>query len=250
MQGITYVTLSAQIALQKELETVANNVANSDTAGFKADRPLFESYLDPLQTPGGGGVTFVQDAASYIDRSSGEIETTGNPLDIALDGKGYLSVATKQGTMYSRDGHLQAGSDNTLLGDGGNPLLGADGAPIQLPDGYTQIQIKADGSIKAKVSGRWTDVAQIGVYMPNDPTQVQKSGSGLLSAPQNDMQAVTPDLGGARIIQGSVESSTVKPMKEIANMTELSRAYDRLQSVLNEENDIEEKMIDTLSKPS
>jgi len=250
MQSITYVTLSAQIALQKELETVANNVANSDTAGFKADRPVFESYLDPLQTPGGGGVAFVQDAASYIDRGGGEIETTGNPLDIALDGNGYLSVSTNQGTMYSRSGHLQVGSDNTLLGEGGNPVLGSDGAPIQMPDGYTQIQIKGDGSIKALVNGRWTDVAQIGVYLPSDPSLVQKSGNGLLTAPQQAMQAVTPDTGGARIVQGSVESSTVKPMKEIANMTELSRAYDRLQSLLNEDNDIEEKMIDTLSKPS
>jgi flagellar basal-body rod protein FlgF len=192
----------------------------------------------------------VQDAGSYIDRSTGELETTGNPFDIALDGKGYLGVATQQGTMYSRDGHLQVGSDNTLLGDGGSPVLGADGSPIQLPDGYSQIQIKGDGSIKALVNGRWTDVAQIGVFMPNDPTLMQQSGSGLLSAPQNAMQPVTPDIGGAKIVQGSIESSTVKPMKEIANMTELSRAYDRLQSLLTEDSDLEEKMIDALSRES
>ncbi len=248
MQATSYVTLSAQIALQKQLETVANNVANANTAGFKADRPLFQSYID--QQSGPGGVAFVQDAATYIDRSSGPIDSTSNPLDIALNGEGYLAIATPQGTMYSRDGHLQVGSDNTLLGDGGNPVLGSDGAPIQIPDGYSQIVIKADGSIKAMVNQRLVDVAQIGVFRPSNPIVMRKGGNGLLTAPQSEMQQVTPNDGGARVQQGFIEGSTVQPMKEIANMTELSRAYDRLQSLLSDENDRETKMIDALSHQS
>ena len=101
MDATTYVTLSAQISLQKQLETVANNVANASTAGFKADRPLFQSYIDQASEPD-GGVAFVQDAATYVDRSSGPIESTGNPLDIALNGDGYLAVATPQGTSDTR----------------------------------------------------------------------------------------------------------------------------------------------------
>jgi flagellar basal-body rod protein FlgF len=248
MDATSYVTLSAQIALEKQLDTVANNVANTSTSGFKADRPLFQSYIDRVSaTPNDSGVAFVQDAGTYIDRSSGSMENTGNPMDIALDGQGYLGVNTPDGPMYSRDGHLKVGADNTLLGAGGLPVLGSDGSPIQIPDGYAELQIKADGSIKAMVNQRLVDVAQIGVFKPDDPNSLRKDGNGLLTAPQGTMQPVTPNDGGARVVQGSLEGSTVKPMVEIANMTELSRAYDRLNSLLSDENDREQKMIDTLS---
>ena len=117
-----------------------------------------------------------------------------------------------------------------------------------MPDGYTELQIKADGSIKAMVNDRLTDVAQIGVFRASNPNVIRKGGDGLLTAPQSAMQPVTPADGGARVVQGSIEGSTVQPMAEIANMTELSRAYDRLQSLLSGENDREQKMIDALSR--
>jgi flagellar basal-body rod protein FlgF len=249
MDTTTYVALSAQVALQKQLETVANNVANSNTAGFKADRPFFQSYLEPLSGPG-GGVSFVQDAATYIDRTSGPMEITSNPLDIALDGEGYLSVAGSQGTEYTRDGHLKVGPDGTLSDTSGRAVLGADGSPIQLPQGFQDVEIKSNGNIKVTVDGRQQDIGQIGVFRPSNPNLVRKGGDGLLTAPQSEMQPATPDDGGARVVQGSIEGSTVQPMKEIANMTELSRAYERLQTMMTNESDRERKMIDALGHPS
>jgi flagellar basal-body rod protein FlgF len=249
MDTTTYVALAAQVALQKELETVANNVANANTAGFKADRSFFESYLEPLDGPG-GGVTFVQDAATYIDQSSGPIEVTSNPLDIALDGDGYLAVTTSQGTEYTRDGHLRVGPDGTLVDASGRSVLGVDGAPIQMPDGFQDPEIRNNGDLKVTVNGLQQDVAQIGVFRPSRPNLVRKGGDGLLTAPQSEMQPSSPDDGGARIVQGSVEGSTVQPMKEIANMTELTRAYERLQTMLQNESDRERKMIDALGHPA
>jgi flagellar basal-body rod protein FlgF len=245
MDTTTYVALAAQVALQKELETVANNVANSNTAGFKADRSFFESFLEPLDGPG-GGVSFVQDAATYIDQASGPIEVTGNPLDIALDGEGYFAVAATVGTEYSRNGHLRVGPDGTLVDASGRTVLGADSAPIQMPDGFEDPEIKNNGKLIVTVNGRQQDVGQIGVFRATNPNLVRKAGDGLLTAPQSEMQPITPDDGGARIVQGSVEGSTVQPMKEIANMTELTRAYERLQTMLQNESDRERKMIDTL----
>jgi flagellar basal-body rod protein FlgF len=249
MDTTTYVALAAQVALQKELETVANNVANANTAGFKADRPFFESYIEPLDGPG-GGVSFVQDAATYIDQNSGPIEVTGNPLDIALDGDGYLAVATAQGTEYTRDGRLHVGPDGTLTDASGRSVLATDGSPIQMPDGFQDPEIKNDGHLKVTVNGRQQDVAQIGVFGSSNPNTVRKGGDGLLTALQSEMQPTSPDDGGARIVQGSVEGSTVQPMKEIANMTELTRAYERLQTMLQNESDRERKMIDTLGHPT
>jgi flagellar basal-body rod protein FlgF len=245
MDTTTYVALSAQVALQKQLETVANNVANANTAGFKADRPFFQSYLERLAGPG-GGVSFVQDAATYIDRSSGPIDITGNPLDIALDGDGYLAVAGATGTQYTRDGHLKVGADGTLTDSAGRSILGSDGSPIQMPDGFQNVEFRSNGNIKVTVNNRQQDIGQIGVFRPGNPNAVRKGGDGLLTAPQGEMQPTTPDDGGARIVQGSVEGSTVQPMKEIANMTELSRAYERLQTMMSNESDRERKMIDAL----
>src|ERR1700722_8119189 len=146
MDTTTYVALSAQVALQKELETVADNVSNSATAGFKADRPFFQTFVDQLGGPGGGpggDVSFVEDAATYIDRASGPMEITNNPLDIALDGEGFLAVAAAQGTEYSRDGHLRISSDGTLSDAAGHAILGSDGGPIQLPSGFEDIEIRS-----------------------------------------------------------------------------------------------------------
>lgn len=248
MDTTTYVALSAQVALQKQLETVANNVANANTAGFKADRPFFQSYLAPLKGPG-GGVSFVQDAATYIDRASGPIEITGNPLDIALDGDGYLAVSGPQGTEYTRDGHMRVGADGTLTDSEGRSILGSDGSPIQMPDGFQGVEIRNNGNIKALVNGRQQDIGQIGVYRAANANAVRKGGDGLLTAPDGEMQPAAPGDGGARVVQGSIEGSTVQPMKEIANMTELSRAYERLQTMLSNESDREHKMIDALGHP-
>jgi flagellar basal-body rod protein FlgF len=249
MDTTTYVALAAQVALQKELETVANNVANANTSGFKADRSFFESFLEPLDGPG-GGVSFVQDAATYIDQASGPIEVTGSPHDIALDGQGYLAVTTQVGTEYTRNGHLKIGPDGTLVDADGRSVLGADSAPIQMPDGFEDPEIKNNGKLRVTVNGRQQDVGQIGVFRPTSPNLIRKAGDGLLTAPQGEMQPISPDDGGARIVQGSVEGSTVQPMKEIANMTELTRAYERLQTMLQNESDRERKMIDALGHPT
>ena len=112
MEGPTYVTLSAQVALE-QLEVVANNVANVSTSGFKADRQLFQSYVDQLNVPG-DSISFVQDRATYIDQTAGPIQVTGNALDVAINGDGYLSVSTPKGTEYTRDGRLQTSADGTL----------------------------------------------------------------------------------------------------------------------------------------
>lgn len=249
MDTTTYVAIAAQVALQKELETVANNVANANTAGFKADRSYFESYLEPLQGPG-GSVSFVQDAATYVDQASGPIEVTSNPLDIALDGNGFLAVAAAQGTEYTRDGHLRVGPDGTLQDALGRALLGSDSSPIQMPDGFQDVEVKDDGTLRVTVNGQQQIVAQIGVFRPTNANLIRKGGDGLLTAPPGEMQATTPDDGGARIVQGAVEGSTVQPIKEIANMTELTRAYERLQTILQDESGRELKMIDALGHPT
>ncbi len=249
MEGPTYVTLSAQIALQKELDVVANNVANASTTGFKADRQLFQSYVDMLNVPG-GSIDFVQDRATYIDRSAGPIEATDNALDVAVQGDGYLSVGGPQGTSYTRNGHLQVGQDGTLEDSSGRPVLSPDGTPIQLPQQYTDLQIQADGSVNVRVRGVWQNVGQIGTFRPTDPLALRKSGDGQLTDPSNAMQPIEAGDPASHLVQGALEGSTVQPVREIANMTELGRAYEQLQTLLSDDNDRERKMIAALGQPA
>jgi flagellar basal-body rod protein FlgF len=247
MEGPTYVALSAQVALQRHLEVVANNVANTSTAGFKADRQLFQSYVSRLAVPG-GSVSFMQDRATYIDQRAAELQPTGNPLDVAVQGEGFFGIATPQGTKYTRDGRMHVqGRDNTLVDAAGRAFLGDDGQPITLPASFTGLTVRADGSIRVTVDGRPQEVGRLGTFRPVDPMAMRKSGDGLLET----TAGMTPiDVGDklSSVVQQALEGSSVQPVVEIANMTELSRAYERLQTLLSDDNDRERRMIDALSR--
>jgi flagellar basal-body rod protein FlgF len=247
MEGPTYVALSAQVALQRHLEVVANNIANANTTGYKADRQLFQSYVNRLNVPG-GQVAFVHDRATYIDRSAGPIQSTGSPLDVAVQGDGYLAVRTPQGIGYTRDGRLHISADNSLLDVSGNPYLGEDGQPIILPENFRDIVIRGDGSIRVVVNGAPQEVGRLATYRAVDPLTMRKDGDGRLNGPAGGMVPIEAGDRQSTIVQGSLEGSTVQPVVEIANMTELSRAYDRLQSLLSDDNDRERKMIDQLGR--
>lgn len=249
MDAPTYVTLSAQVALQRQLDVVANNVANASTTGFRADRQLFQTYVNRLPDSG-DSIAFVQDRATYIDRTNGPIQPTGNPLDVAIQGEAYLAVTTPQGTLYTRDGRMHTGPDGTLLDGNGNAIQSGDGQPIQLPEDYQLVLIKGDGTVTVRVNNQPQDVGQIGLFRPNDPLGLRKNGDGMLTAPPGSMQTVDTADPSSRLVQGSLEGSTVQPVKEIANMTELSRAYERLQTLLTDDNDRESKMIEALGHPT
>jgi len=118
MDNTLLVGLSRQVALSRELDVVANNIANMNTAGFKADGSIFEEFLSP--TARGSSpvladrkVSFVQDRGTWHDLSAGAFERTGNPLDVAIDGRGFLVVNTPRGERYTRNGSLQIGPTGT-----------------------------------------------------------------------------------------------------------------------------------------
>ena len=247
MDSMAYVAISAQVVLQKQLDTVANNVANASTTGYKPDHSLFQSLVERLAVPG-GSVSFVQDRATYVDRKEGEIELTGNPWDVAIKGDGFLAVSSGQQTLYTRDGHLQVGQDGNLLSSTGLPILGPDNQPIQIPPNASKPQIKGDGDITVQGNGVSQQVGQIGMFRPSDGLALQKVGGTLYSAPPGAMQSIGSGDRRSAIVQGGLEGSTVQPMAEISNLTELGRAYDRLQTLLSDDNDRQQKMIQTLGQ--
>jgi flagellar basal body rod protein FlgG len=154
MDNTLLVGLSRQVALARELDVVANNIANMNTAGFKADGSIFEEFLSPTAQASSPimadrKVSFVQDRGTWHDLSAGAFERTGNPLDVAIDGKGFLVVNTPRGERYTRNGSLQIGPTGTLVTSDGFEVAGESG-PITLQRTDRNISISAEGTVSVR----------------------------------------------------------------------------------------------------
>ena len=161
MENTLLIGLSRQTVLERQLDIVANNVANVNTTGFKADSSLFEEYLMPgAHEDNFSGsdrrVSYVQDRGTFRDFSQGAAEQTKNPLDVAIDGSGFLVVQTAAGERYTRDGGLQLNSQGQLVTAAGDPVLGTAGPIVFQPTDH-DINIVADGTITVQEGTSRTD---------------------------------------------------------------------------------------------
>src|SRR5262245_8309425 len=154
LENLALVKLSRQIALHRELEVVANNIANINTTGYKADGSVFHEFLMPLARDGSfqgrdQRLSYVHDRATWHNFSSGPIRQTGNPLDVSIDGDAFMVVQTPRGERYTRNGSLQLNATGQLVTQSGDPVLG-DGGPIQFQSTDSNISINPDGTITVR----------------------------------------------------------------------------------------------------
>lgn len=251
MQNTLLVGLSRQVALRRELDVVANNIANLNTTGFKSAGALFEEYVGPnaraANVSGGDRrVSFVRDRATWIDLSQGPIERTGNPLDIALDGKGYLAVQTPQGERYTRNGALQINSSGELVTNEGYQVLGESG-PITLQPKDRDVTISPDGTISVREGSAAIDAQRGKLRMVafDKPNLLQKDGAGTFNVPEGVTQQ--PDTN-TRIVQGAVEKSNVRSVVEMTRMIEVTRAYTQVATLLTQQADLNRTAIEKLAE--
>src|SRR6476661_10295828 len=191
MENAVLVGLSRQVALHRELEVVANNIANLNTTGFKSDGALFEQYLMPVARDNGftGADSrwhFVQDRATWLDLGQGPIQQTGNPLDVALEGAGFLVVQTPRGERYTRNGAFQINNAGELVTSDGFQVIGESG-PITFQNGDRDISINKDGSIRVREGAAATDSSRgkLRVVDFRNAQQLKKDGSSTFEAPAN-----------------------------------------------------------------
>jgi flagellar basal-body rod protein FlgF len=224
MQSSLYVVLSAQLTLQKRLDSIANNVANTNTTGFRAEEVRFETLLS--QTPL-DPVSFVGSGDTYLSRRAGELVKTDNPLDVAVEGQAWLAIQTPAGTVYTRDGRMRmsdAGQFQTL---NGYPVLDAGGAPILIDPAAGPPQIARNGMITQ--NGR--QVGGIGLFRIDDRAQlVRYENSGVIPD-----QPATPalDYGNVGLLQGYTERSNVNPVMEMSRLIMITRALEAVTASLN-----------------
>jgi flagellar basal-body rod protein FlgF len=224
------VGLSRQVALRRELDVVANNIANLGTAGFKSSQVEFNEYLMPVASadtfPRGSDrrLSYVEDHATWQDFSAGPIETSGNNLDVAIDGEAFFAVQTPAGTRYTRNGQFQIDPQGRLVTNDGNPVL-ANGGPVTFAPEETSFTIGTDGTISTTegVRGR----LNLAVFPGN--RGLMPEGRSMFRA---DVAPQLPTPGEARVIQGAIEKSNVRPVVETTRLIEISRAYQSLTSMM------------------
>jgi flagellar basal-body rod protein FlgF/flagellar basal-body rod protein FlgG len=250
MENTLLVGLSRQMVLERQMDVVANNVANINTNGFKADRSLFEEYLrSPAHEDNfmrsDRRVSFVQDRATFHDFAAGSTELTKNPLDLSIDGKGFIAVQTPAGERYTRDGSLQINNQGQLVTASGYPVLGTSG-PIVFQPTDKQINIAADGNVTVvEGTGRVDTVrGKLRLVSFADAQKLVKEGGNLYSAGQG--VAAQPDIT-SRVRQGFIEKSNVNSVHEMSRMIEITRTYTQISALLQQQSDLHKSAIEKLA---
>ena len=250
MENTLLVGLSRQMVLERQMDVVANNVANVNTNGYKADRSMFQEYLasgahEDNFLASDRRVSYVQDRATFHDFSQGAAEETKNPLDVAIDGGGFLVVQTPAGERYTRDGALQINNQGQLVTAGGNPVLGNSG-PIVFQPTDKQVSIAADGNVTVLEGTNRIDSVRgkLRVVSFAQAQSLQKEGSDLYSAGAGI--AAQPDTS-SKLRQGFVEKSNVNSVLEMSRMIEVTRTYTQISNLLQQQSDLHKTAIDKLA---
>lgn len=217
MQNGLYVAVSAQVALQRRLETIADNIANMNTVGYRATGVSFEAEIERA---GETTLDYVSTGSDYLSRRLGGLIKTDNSLDFAIQGDGWFGIQTASGVAYTRDGRARVDESGTLRTLSGDPILDAGGAPILVDGGAGSITVSSDGMISQ--NGR--QVGAIGLFAIDPGAALSRAeNSGVVpDKPAKPILDFTRD----GVIQGAVESANVDPVREMARLIEVTRAFD------------------------
>jgi flagellar basal-body rod protein FlgF len=241
MQNTSYIGLSRQAALWRQLEVVANNMANANTPAFKGEQMMFREYLVPTRSSEraiGGKLSFVQDVGVLRDVREGPLTKTDNPLDIAIHGDGYFQIETEAGMRFGRNGHFRLDQTGMLVNSQGFAVMNDANQPVIFAPNETRIEIGEDGSITTE-NGR---VAKLKVVKFANDQELRSAGDGLFETTQDPETIDRPN-----VVQGMMEESNVQPVVEMTRMTSILREYQGVQKMLDAEHDRQLKAIQLLS---
>jgi flagellar basal-body rod protein FlgF len=225
MQSSLYVTLSAQVAMEKRLNTIANNVANMNTGGFRADEVKFEEILSLAAKE---HVSFASSGQNFVSRRTGPITKTDNPLDVAIQGEAWFAFNGPSGAVYTRDGRFKMNENGDLLTVEGYQVLDAGGAPIALDPMAGSPTISRDGTIMQGTN----QVGAIGIFNLRNDSRLSRFGnSGVMSSIPGE---VVQDFNSAGVQQGYSEGSNVNPVLEMTKMIAVQRNFDSAATTIQE----------------
>ena len=237
MNNAIGVGLSGLMALERRLETVAHNVANTNTVGFRAEAVRFATKLEQA---GQNNIAFAARGGEYLNMSQGALITTGNALDIAVSGDAFMAQARDDTTVYTRDGRMEISPEGQLRSLDGFPVLDAGGAPIQVNVKGGPLTIAADGSITQDKRR----VGVIGLFELADPKLMQREGSAGFQ--YSGFAEPVTDFRRNAILQGTLEAANVNAISEMSEMITISRTFESIANALRANEELMSGAIKTL----
>lgn len=237
MQSGLYVSLSSQIALERRLTTIADNMANLNTVGFRSTEVKFDEILSKTQNDMNASIAFVSQGNDYLSTRSGEMQSTNNSLDFAIKGDAYFAIDTPVGQVLTRDGRFTIKETGELVSTRGYPVLDAGGAPIQLNRAGGPPEVGADGKILQ--DGR--QVATLGLFTA-DVTRgfLRYENSGITTVDEPQPVVDNPEIS---VMQGYVENSNVNGIGEMTQLIQVNRAFESISSLIR---DSEQSLADAI----
>jgi len=232
MQAGLYVALSAQVALDRRLTAIATNIANQSTPGYRAEEVDFKALVSRTgDTP----VAYVSRGTSHISQAPGATIKTDNPLDVAVQGSGWLALQTPAGTVYTRDGRMLMQANGALQSINGYPVLDAGNSPIAVDPLGGPVTIAQDGMI----SQNGAQIGAIGLFSLDPTAELRRFDNSSVTA----SKPATPilDFNNNGIAQGFIEGSNVNPLIEMEKLILLSRSFEEISSSIeNSENSLKD----------
>jgi len=244
MDNALYVGLSRQMVLKREMDIVANNIANADTTGFKFESLMTkENPGPPAFTLGGPNpIKFVSADGVARDFSQGGLRRTDAPLDMAIEGQGFFKVTTKAGDRYTRDGHFRTDDTGRVTTQKGDVVADEGGGEINIdPAKPGEISVSPDGVVSQGAER----IGKIGVFAFTSLSALEKTGDNLYQNASNQQATTATD---AKVRQGMLESSNVNPILQITKMIEVSRAYEQVTQMMNAEADLSRNSVARLGR--
>jgi flagellar basal-body rod protein FlgF len=218
MDRLIYLAMAGAKATMQRQETLANNLANASTTGFRAELAAFRAV--PVEGSGASTRVYALDSTIGYDATPGQVAATGRNLDVAMRGGAWLAVQARDGTeAYTRGGSLDIDAQGTLVTTAGLTVLG-DGGPIQVPRD-TQVAIAADGTVSAiDAQGRSSSIGRLKLVTPEAP--LVRGGDGLFRGSGGDLDADA----SARVQDGALEGSNVSTVETMVQMIAAARQFE------------------------
>ncbi len=224
-----YTAMSGAVAQSQALDVTANNIANADTTGFRAERVSFAEALS--QKP---DMIHVGIAGAAPDSSRGPMRDTGNPLDCAINGDGFFGVQTPQGVRYTRAGDFRMDDEGRLVTADGHPVRAQGGGELSVPPGVAELHIEGDGSLVA--DGNPVGQIEVAQFAPGG---LQRAGQNLFVA-----AAGARPLGGREqpeIMSGTLEGANFEVVRGVIDLVKISRVYEALHRMVESYKQIDER---------
>jgi len=245
MENPSYIAVSLMTGLHRQMDVLANNMANTSTPGYQGDQLAFRTLLStragsPQIDGPGRKAAFVTENGTLRNTRPGPMERTGNPLDVAIAGPGYFAVQTDDGVRYTRHGSFRPDAQGRLTMGNGALVLGAGGAPITIPAGESNIEIDRRGAI-ASTKG---PLGKLQIVKFEDDQAMRKTGDNLLET-EAEPQPVDQR---TQVAQGMIEGSNVQSVVEVTHMIDIMRRYQAVGRILEQEHERARKAIDKLSR--